>query len=62
MQCFNEQVTEPYFDSPCRQWQATYGNLPLVDNRLWSEPENESALFLSEPVAKNGKDEGIATR
>lgn len=55
MQCFNEQVTEPYFDSPCRQWQATYGNLPLVDNRLWSEPENEAALFLSEPVAKMEK-------
>ena len=55
MQCFNEQVTEPYFDSPCRQWQATYGNLPLVDNRLWSEPENEAALFLSEPVANMEK-------
>ena len=26
-----------------------------MDNRLWSEPENEAALFLSEPVAKMEK-------
>ncbi len=52
MQRFDERVTEPYFDVPCRQWQAAYGNLPLVDNRLWSEPGREAALAFLEPVIR----------
>ncbi len=52
MQYFHEALTEPYFDSPCTQWQAAYGNLPLVDNRLWSEPGKEAALSLREHVTE----------
>ena len=50
MQCFMEQMTEPYYESPCTQWQASYHNFPLTDNRLWSEPGNEAALSVCAPV------------
>lgn len=50
MQYFDEQLTEPFFATPCTEWQASYHNLPLVDNRLWSEPEREAALTFAEPV------------
>ena len=43
-------MTEPYYESPCTQWQASYHNFPLTDNRLWSEPGNEAALSVCAPV------------
>lgn len=52
MQYFDENLTEPYFATPCTEWQAAYHNLPLVDNRLWSEPGQEAALSFAEPIQK----------
>ncbi len=50
LQKFDDGVKERYWETPCTAWQATYENLPLVDNRLWSEEENEAAITFESSV------------
>ena len=51
IQRFDDRLEETYLHTPCEGWQAAWGNLPLVDNRLWSSSETEAALGICEPVA-----------
>lgn len=50
MQYFDEKVREDFLEAPCRAWKAAYGNLPLVDNRFWSNENQEAGLFFEERV------------
>lgn len=50
MQYFDEKVRENFLETPCRDWQAAYENLPLVDNRFWSDENQEAGLFFEERV------------
>ena len=50
MQYFDEKVREDFLEVPCRAWKAAYGNLPLVDNRFWSNENQEAGLFFEERV------------
>ena len=50
MQYFDEKVREDFLEAPCRAWKAAYGNLPLVDNRFWSDENQEAGLFFEERV------------
>lgn len=50
MQYFDEKVREDFLEASCRAWKAAYGNLPLVDNRFWSNENQEAGLFFEERV------------
>lgn len=50
MQYFDEKVREDFLEAPCRAWKAAYGNFPLVDNRFWSNENQEAGLFFEERV------------
>lgn len=43
---FDDRYQERYLNKPCEGWIATYDNLPIVDNRLWSREEGACALGL----------------
>lgn len=48
---FDDRYEERYLTEPCHEWSATYDNLPLVDNRLWSADGQECRLRFCRPVA-----------
>lgn len=63
IQKFDESYRERYLDEPCLQWEATYDNLPVVDERLWSaeKDSHEAGLdfdgayrFMSVAHGENG--------
>lgn len=37
IQKFDDTYRERYLDAPCLHWEATYDNLPVVDERCWSK-------------------------
>ena len=41
---FDDSYAEKYLDTPCRQWDARFDNLPVVDGRLWSRDGIECRL------------------
>ena len=51
---FDDRYTERYLDTPCRQWKATYDNLPLVDGRLWSTEGKHCEIAVEFSVASEG--------
>lgn len=52
MQQFDDTITEQFHDTACRQWQATYENLPMIDNRQWSEENRLAALTFLDSIAQ----------
>ncbi len=51
LQKFDDSVEEEHLKTPCTAWQACYGNLPIMDNRMWSTSEKEASLAFDSPVA-----------
>ncbi len=49
---YDERYKERYLTEPCTSWDARYDNLAVVDNRLWSKAQNESAIEI-EPDVKH---------
>ena len=49
---FDDRYRERYLDQPCEGWLATYDNLPLVDNRMWSKENRPSILCLQKNVTE----------
>lgn len=49
---YDDRCPERYLTQPCEAWQATYDNLPVVDNRLWSLDGQEAALTFSRPALR----------
>ena len=49
---YDERYAERYLTEPCTSWDARYDNLTVVDNRLWSKDQNESAIEI-EPDVKH---------
>ena len=47
---FDDAYRERYLTEACKEWQATYDNLPVIDGRLWSTPETTARLELDVPV------------
>lgn len=47
---FDDRYAEPYLDVPCRQWDARFDNLPVVDGRLWSRDGSECRLSVGRRV------------
>ena len=50
IQKFDDRYTERYLTAACEGWLATYDNLPVVDNRLWSKDEKECAWIFKDTV------------
>ena len=47
---FDEKYPERYLKTPCRNWKATYGNLPVVEGTLWSGDDFDSGLYFDGEV------------
>ncbi|MBO7407137.1 MAG: hypothetical protein J6V14_05845 [Clostridia bacterium] len=47
---YDERYEERYLTEPCSSWDARYDNLAVVDNRLWSKGEFESAIEIDPAV------------
>ena len=47
---FDDAYRERYLTEACKEWQATYDNLPVIDGRLWSTPGTTARLELDVPV------------
>ena len=58
---FDDRYQERYLNKPCEGWIATYDNLPIVDNRLWSGEDGASALSLQKQALKIGVTEQTET-
>ncbi|MBS6194056.1 MAG: hypothetical protein KH828_00565 [Clostridiales bacterium] len=43
---FEETVKEPYLETPCDNWYATYENLPIVDTLIWGKDTDDCGLFI----------------
>lgn len=43
---FREDYVESCYDQPCRDWQITYDNLPVMDGYLWRrEDDNRAGIY-----------------
>ncbi len=40
---FCEDYTEAFYDEPCREWNITYDNLPVMDGFLWRREDTDHA-------------------
>ena len=40
---FDENFTENYYDTPCKEWKIMYTNLPVMDGFLWRRDESGRA-------------------
>ena len=49
---FDDRYRERYLDKPCEGWIATYDNLPIVDSRLWSNPDKVCEICLVKQVSE----------
>ncbi len=47
---FNERYEDPYVETPCKEWNIIYDNLPVVDGLLWNSNEIKSELTFDLPV------------
>lgn len=36
---FDENYTENFYNKPCKQWDLTYDNLPVIDGYLWQRED-----------------------
>ena len=50
IQKYDDKYVERYLRSACNAWQATYDNLPVVDNRMWSGDRGECAWIFADAV------------
>lgn len=49
---FDDRYPERYLQKPCEGWIATYDNLPIVDARLWSNPDKVCELCFVKQVSE----------
>ena len=47
---FDDRYRERYLENACEGWLATYDNLPVVNNRLWSRDDIRSIMALQGSV------------
>lgn len=47
---FDEKYPERYLETPCRDWKATYDNLPVVEGKLWGGDDFDSGLYFDGDV------------
>lgn len=47
IQKFDETYKDRYYDEPCLKWDAVYDNLPVMDERMWSDEENKNIADVS---------------
>ena len=50
IQKYDDKYTERYLTTACEGWQATYDNLPIIDNRMWSKEDKECAWIFKDAV------------